>query len=87
MITNLDLGRHLANHLGGKLTAHHRHALERAGVRGHGKAVRIGPAVTKVSILRNYPLWKDATTGQIQAELTKTVPLSPFEWGEQASVN
>jgi primase-polymerase (primpol)-like protein len=71
VIANSTLGPMLTNQPFGKMTSHHRHALERAGVRPYGKAVRLGSAVTKVSILRNHEFWKTATPPQIQAELAK----------------
>lgn len=88
VIANSTLGAILTNQLYGKLTPHHRHAMDRAGVRSYGKAIRLGSGVGKVSILRNHAFWKEATTGQIQAELAKTSTLPPFgEWAAKAVVN
>ncbi len=71
VIANSTLGALLTNQISGKMTAHHRHALECAGVRPWGNAIRVGSVVSKVSILRNHSIWKDAATWQIQAELLK----------------
>jgi primase-polymerase (primpol)-like protein len=71
VITNSALGALLNNQPFGKMTPHHRHALERAGVRPYGKSVRLGSRIERVSILRNHQIWKEATTYQIQAEIAK----------------
>jgi primase-polymerase (primpol)-like protein len=71
VIANSTLGAMLTNQPFGKMTSHHRHALERAGVQPYGKSIRLGSSVTKVSILRNHSLWKTAEAHQIQAELNK----------------
>jgi primase-polymerase (primpol)-like protein len=80
VIANTTLGTILTNHVSGKMTPHHRHALERAGVRPWGNAIRVaGIGVSKVSILRNHSVWKDAEAWQIQVELQKsTVRASGF---------
>ena len=83
VIANSTLGTILNNQIYGKLTPHHRHALERAGVRPYGKAVRLSSGVGKVSILRNHAFWKEATTCQIQAEIAKTSTIPTF--GERAA--
>jgi hypothetical protein len=62
---------------GQALKAHHRHALERAGVRAYPKAIRQGSKVLKVSILRNFERWKDASLESIQLELQKAVSNLP----------
>ena len=86
VIANSALGAMLTNQFGGKLNAHHRHAMGRAGVRPYLKAIRISGVTSKVNILRNHSYWKDASTLQIQTELNKAVP--PFQdWHPTASVN
>ena len=91
VIANSTLGEMLTGQRLGKMTPHHRHALERAGVRPYGKSIRLGSAVIRVSILRNYPIWKDAAPAQIQAELNKvgstTPPLSFEQFIAKATVN
>ena len=82
VIANSALGAMLTNQFAGKMTAHHKHALERAGVRPYQKAIRLGTVVSKVSILRNHSFWKEASTHQIQDELNKV-----REWPPMASVN
>jgi hypothetical protein len=59
---------------GEALRGHHRHALERAGVRAYPKAIRQGSKVLKVSILRNFERWRDASVESIQLELQKAIP-------------
>jgi Family of unknown function (DUF5906) len=71
VITNRALGEMLTNQRFGRMTPHHRHALERAGVRPYGKSIRLGSVVVRVSILRNYQIWSVATPQQIQTELNK----------------
>jgi hypothetical protein len=56
---------------GQALKAHHKHALERAGVRAYGKPMRHGGKLVKLSILRNWEKWKDASLESIQLELQK----------------
>lgn len=80
VIANSTLGALLTNQMAGKMTPHHRHALERAGVRPWGNSIRVGSVVSKVSILRNHSVWKDAATWQIQAELAKA-PMGPPVFG------
>jgi len=89
VIANSTLGTILSQQMGGKMTPHHRHALERAGVRPWGNSIRVGSVVSKVSILRNHSVWKDAATWQIQAELLKA-PMGPQAfgtWPAKPSVN
>lgn len=71
VITNEALAQLLTNKQFGVLSAHHRHALERAGTVAYGKALRMGVKVIKVRILRNHQFWKNAESWQIQAELNK----------------
>jgi hypothetical protein len=86
VIANSALGVKLTNQIGGKLTPHHRHALERAGVRPYPKTIKLAGSVMRVSILRNHSVWKEAAPYQIQAELAK-VPAAFGEWGAKAVVN
>jgi hypothetical protein len=70
VIANSTLGELLNNNVPrSKITPHQRHAVDRAGVRPYGKALRIGTTVIKVSILRNYEFWKQAEPEQIRVEL------------------
>lgn len=89
VIANSTLGAMLNNQMAGKMTAHHKHALERAGVRPWGKSIRLGSVVSKVSILRNHSVWKDAATYLIQAELAKAPTGAPTfgVWPDRAPVN
>lgn len=91
VITNSELGRMLTDQPFGKLTSHHRHALERAGAQAYGKTVRVGPLSGRISILRNHSFWKVASVPQIQVELTRAtstgVTLSFAEFAETVSVN
>jgi primase-polymerase (primpol)-like protein len=86
VIVNSSLGGILNNQIVGRVTPHQKHALERAGVRPYGKSIRVGSAVSKVSILRNHTIWKEAATWQIQAELAKGSSGGPplAEWPPQA---
>ena len=85
VIANSTLGAML-NPQFGRMSPHHRHALERAGVQPYGKSIRLGSAVTKVSILRNHSFWKAAAPYQIQTELTKVACVmgAPVSFGEFA---
>jgi primase-polymerase (primpol)-like protein len=76
VMLNPELGRLLAG--GGPLTPHHRHALERRGVKPYGRQLRFRGAVVRVSILRNYARWKDADPELVRSELEK-VPASIFD--------
>jgi primase-polymerase (primpol)-like protein len=89
VIANSTLGALLTNQIAGKLTPHHKHALERAGVRPYGKAIRLGSVVSKVSILRNHSIWMEAAPYQIQTEIAKAPIRPPFfgDWPINASVN
>lgn len=71
VITNTRLAEILSNQQYSTLSAHHRHALDRAGTKAYGKAVRVEGKVMKVRILRNYDTWKDASYPQIVEELRK----------------
>jgi hypothetical protein len=59
---------------GQPLKGHHRHALERGGVRAYPKPIRHNGKLLKVSILRNWERWKDASLESIQLELQKAIP-------------
>lgn len=73
VISNATLGGHLNGLPGsiGRVQAHHRYALDRAGVKAYGKAIKIAGRVSKVSILRNHAFWKEASPDQIRNELAK----------------
>jgi hypothetical protein len=82
VITNAALAQLLTSNQFGTLTAHHRHALDRAGTAAYGKALKIRGKVMKVRVLRNHQFWKNAESWQIQAELNKgsvASPPMPFE--------
>jgi hypothetical protein len=72
VITSAALAAALNN--GQHLKAHHRHALDRAGVRAYGKPMRHNGKLVKVSVLRNWERWKDANVESIQLELQKVIP-------------
>lgn len=59
---------------GQALKAHHKHALERAGVRAYGKTIKHGGKVVRVSVLRNWDRWKDASLESVHFELQKAIP-------------
>jgi hypothetical protein len=71
VIDNAKLAELMSGLPFGKLTLHHRHSLERSGVRAYGKTIRLGTAVRRVSILRNHNIWKDAPADLIQIEITR----------------
>jgi hypothetical protein len=71
VIANSTLGEILTEQRFGKMTPHHRYALERAGVRSYERPIWLGSRSVRVQILRHHSIWKDATTHQIQAELAK----------------
>jgi hypothetical protein len=71
IISNTKLAEILTNQQYSNLSGHHKHALERAGTKAYGKAVRVDGKVVKVRILRNYDVWKDCPTWQIAEELKK----------------
>ena len=78
VITNGALSATLNNTpFEGQLNAHQRHALDRAGTTAWGKALKVAGKVVKVRILRNHEFWRAATSGQIQAELTKGAGMPP----------
>jgi primase-polymerase (primpol)-like protein len=91
VIANSTLGAMLTNQPFGKLTPHHRHALERAGVRPYEKPIWLGSRSARVSILRNHSVWKEAAPHQIQAEIAKVPPATGApsfgEWATKAPVN
>lgn len=71
IITNYRLAELLTNQQHTSLSAHHRHALDRAGTKAYGKAVNFNGKIMKVRILRNFEVWKSATGWQIAEELKK----------------
>ena len=74
VITNNEVARILSDPLRpfeAKLTGHFQNALERAGVRAYGKTVQMGDKKVRVRILRDFHFWKDATSDQIQVELSR----------------
>lgn len=71
VISNAKLAELLTNQQYSSLSAHHKHALDRAGTRAYGKAVKVDGKVMKVRILRNYDVWKDCPAWQIAEELKK----------------
>jgi primase-polymerase (primpol)-like protein len=74
VISNAALGPLLTGQSFGKLTPHHRHAMNRAGLQPYRKAIRIPSGVCKLSILRNHSIWKNADVDLIKAELAKYSP-------------
>jgi hypothetical protein len=60
---------------GGKLTAAHRQALQRHGIRPYGKTVRLESSPVRLSVLRNHDHWKTADLDHLRAELAKSVTL------------
>lgn len=71
VITNAKLAEILTNQQFANLSAHHRHALDRAGTKPYGKAVKVDGKVMKVRILRNFNIWKECSSWQVADELKK----------------
>lgn len=77
VILTSTLGELITGLPNGKITRTHMHALERRGIKRYESKVRIGESPVRVSILRNFPRWKDADAGQIRTELERG-PKIPF---------
>ena len=71
IIQSSTLGELITGQPGGKITPAHRHALERRGIRGRKKPVKIGGNAARVAILRNPEQWEGADAYLIAAELAK----------------
>ncbi len=71
VISTSTLGELITGQPGGRLTRGHAHALERRGIRRYEKKIRTGETSIRVSILRNFQLWKEADASQIRAELDR----------------
>lgn len=71
IIQSSTLGKTITGQPGGKITPAHRHALERRGIRGRKKPVKIGGNAARVAILRNPEQWEGADAYLIAAELAK----------------
>jgi Family of unknown function (DUF5906) len=57
--------------VGGTLTAGHRNALERRGIKPYRSNVKFMGAAARVTIIRNFARWKDADPSIIRCELEK----------------
>lgn len=77
VVQTSTLGELITGQPGGRITAAHRHALERRGIRGRKSAVWFGNTACRVSILRNPERWEGADPCMIVAELAKA-PLPPL---------
>jgi hypothetical protein len=69
LIKSSDLAQLVAG--GGSLLTSHRHAIRDAGIVSFGVPRRVGRSALRLSVLRNFDAWREASGPELQAELSK----------------